>query len=464
MTDIRELIMEEIRLVIVESRVGDFYNKYSSSIPQSISTVFIEKDPSKTHKYLDWMGRVVSQEIGEKTFDQSDANELMGLLGLFDRKVRGVDINSFKDLDSFTEYMEKVSGQKSKRAEIEGEGTLLFLNDHYRIFAPVTHRACRFFGGSTKWCIATSNMGFWDEYYNEEGNSIVIVIDRISREKYAIVQRGGYGDLERASIYDTEDHLLGQFERKEFLGLLKNEVDADGENALEKVVDYIEYDDSSDRVSEYEQQRLQDEFERGGRDDVERNLIREIKKEVGIVDLEDNWKDIVKKVFGNEDKYEIFLGHIWWDTANYHGNDSAGYFRNLEDLKKSLDSGSNDGEYVDKLVNMVRGFYGFLGDIGNVIRTVIDDDVYSAFINQWGSDFSEAVKEISSYLDRTINNPAQVLFPFGKKLKNTPGSFKELLKIMRKLGYNEMVEDLTILASGEYDKENPMGYISPYGR
>jgi len=137
MINIHQLIRENIKRIL-ESRISDFKEKYSN-IPPNIRTVIIEKDPSKTHKYLPWIGKIMDTEIKETDFNSNDALELMNLINIFDKKSKGIDINNFNTLTDFEQYVEKIEGIKSKRAEIESGADLLFLNDLFRIVAPKDH-------------------------------------------------------------------------------------------------------------------------------------------------------------------------------------------------------------------------------------------------------------------------------------------------------------------------------------
>ena len=48
-----------IESILIEGRVDDFKSKYIS-IPDSFKDTIIKNDPSSNHKYLDWIGKIVT--------------------------------------------------------------------------------------------------------------------------------------------------------------------------------------------------------------------------------------------------------------------------------------------------------------------------------------------------------------------------------------------------------------------
>jgi hypothetical protein len=192
--------------------------------------------------------------------------------------VRGVDIFSFPNVSSFLEYMEKVSGQKSKRKEIEDQADLIFLDDIVRVVAPRTHEASRHFGGGTKWCISTSSGGHWENHFEENGDTVVFVINRQTKEKVAIVGNG----ISYATWYDQSDQTMGRDEKSEWISLLQKQENEEYGNAWELIDDYFDSDEDNgnERRREFEEKKLQEEFEDYGKTSIDNNLKKHFEKKI----------------------------------------------------------------------------------------------------------------------------------------------------------------------------------------
>jgi len=447
----KQKLVERVRLAL-ESRVSDFQAKYRSIIPSYISSDFISKDPSKTHKYLGWIGKVVSQEIGEGTFTGGDAEELMSMLGLFHRKVRGVDIFSFPNVSSFLEYMEKVSGQKSKRKEIEDQADLIFLNDIVRVVAPRTHEASRHFGGGTKWCISTSSGGHWENHFEENGDTVVFVINRQTKEKVAIVGNG----ISYATWYDQSDQTMGRDEKSEWISLLQKQENDEYGNAWYLVDDYFDSDEGNgnERRREFEEKKLQEEFEDYGKTSIDNNLKKHFEKKLELDDYieEDVWNAMKLKAFENQEGYDRFLARVWWGTAGYHGNESAGDFDDIDDLNKMTDK---EHEYeLGELEDLLLYHYKLSEELDKVVQNAMEVDAYSMFFEKWRTDYIKAMTEVIAAMEAKLNDPKQMKFAFGGKLKATPRTFDELVRLISRLGYSEMADDMLRFSSGEvYNKQ-----------
>lgn len=435
-------------LTLTEGRVSDFQKKYSS-IPRYIADILIENDPSKSHKYLNWLGKVVSTKIKEARFVGDDALELMNWITIFHHKIKGIDIYSFKELDDFVDFMVEKTKEVGNRQKIERQATLLFLNSHVRVVAPETHESSMHFGGSTRWCISTSSEGHWENYYCEQGNSIVFVIFRKTGEKYAIV-----GDrLDYAAIYDSADHTIGSSERNELMSQLQEEEDSNGNNAWNAIDDHFYDDDRDERRVEYEEKKLKDEFEEYGKKDLNREIKTIIIKHLNVNDeVEDeiDWHKYIVKAFGSIESYYNFLELLWYGSASYWGNDNAGSITDLDDISR-YDAGYED-EFKE-LIHLVNDYVTNTINLNNIVRNTLNKDAYSALISNFGDEYRSIMNSIQDYLENTLNDPRQTLFSFGGKLSPVVKSFKTLINLMVKLGYKPMAIQLLKYASNKYEKE-----------
>lgn len=437
-------------VLLIEGRISDFRKKYRK-IPEAIMDIFIEGDPSGTNKYLDWLGKVVTIRMYESNFSEQDAQNLMNWINIFHKKGRGVDIYSFKDLDSFIEYISKKDKELSKRATIESQASILFVNDYIKVVAPETHEASRHFGGSTRWCISTSNEGFWTDYYCEKGNSIVFVIFRKQKQKYAIVG----DDPNYSSFYDDRDHIIGRDEKQELINKLQNETNAEGENAWDVIESHFEYDDREGRTSEYIDKKLQDDFEDYGEKDLNKSLKKIIADEILNISnakvLDEKWEEYTKSAFGSLEEYTSFLNRIWTESAIHYGYDSAGTITDMDDVKR-FDEGLHEDE-INKLINIIRSDIIDDTELDLIIQNVLSVDAYYKLVNDDYEEYAAAIRDVRQYLENTLNNPSQTLFPFGGKLKPTVKSFEELIRLMDKLNHTEIAMKILQYASGKYKKE-----------
>lgn len=437
-------------VLLIEGRISDFRKKYRS-LPQEIMGIFIEGDPSGVNKYLDWLGRVASIKNTESLFSEEDAQELMKWINIFDKKARGVDIYSFKDIDGFVEFIMQKDKEVGKRKTIESQAEMLFVNDYVKVVAPKTHEASMHFGGSTRWCISTSSGGYWKQYYCEQGDSIVFVIFRKTGEKYAIVG----DDVKYSTIYDNRDNSLYGDEKTEFLEKIQNEENASGENAWNAISNHFDYDDRDDRRNEYQDEKSIEQFEEYGKRDLDKSLKEIIAEEIlqlpNTSTIDDKWDEYVNKAFGDSESYITFLRRIWFNSISYEGHENAGDISDMEDVYK-YDEHEHKSELHD-LITLIKSDMILGTDLDNIVRNVLDVKAYAVLMDTSFGEYSSAIRDVKKYLDNTLNDPSQKLLSFGGKLVPTVKSFKELIKLMDKLDHTRMGIKILQYASGNYNKD-----------
>lgn len=440
-------LISEVTLII-EGRISDFRKKHRK-VPSYIMDVFLEGDPSGVNKYLDWLGRVVTIKMNESPFSETDAGELMKWISIFHKKSRKVDIYSFKDLDSFIEYISKKNAEVGKREKVESEAELLFVNEYIRVVAPQTHEASQHFGGSTRWCLSTSNDGHWRQYYCEQGDSIVFVIFRKTGDKYAIVG----DDPDYSSIYDKADHTLDIDARNELINKLQEEVNDDGENAWEAIDHFFSYDDRDTRRQDYEQEQLEQNFEEYGKRELDKDFKKIIAVEIDIDNdlIDDGWEEYIKSTFGNE--YDRFLSVLWYGSVSRHGNEFAGTLSNLDDVYQ-YDEGNEFKGQVSSLIHIIKSDLIPELDLDMVVQNTLSSHAYESLYKYFYKEYTKAIKDVKTYLENTLNDPKQNMFSFGGKLKPNVKSFEELMRLMDKLGHTDIAVQILKYASGKYNKEH----------
>jgi hypothetical protein len=143
---------------LYEGRVEAAKKKYPG-IPKKVWDVFTGKDPSGgRQKYLDWIAKnyVITPEE-----DRPAPDDIMAWVKkLYQRKE---DINS---LGSLGDLEQKITGEAmgGKRAQIMKGAYTLQDDADWLIVSPSTWAASRFYGGSTKWCVATGNIAYWYDH------------------------------------------------------------------------------------------------------------------------------------------------------------------------------------------------------------------------------------------------------------------------------------------------------------
>jgi hypothetical protein len=445
--DYKKLIQEIVRKQITESRTEEFRNKYNDVISDEMIDLIISSNPGrkKNQKYLDWMGRVLG--IRGKLLTKKEVIELSNKIEQFDRYVRGVDIYRFKDLEEFEQYMDKVIYKLQNRLRKRIKEDEVFLNNNYRIINVTNFESCKFYGGSTKWCISTNKKHF-DNYFNKEGNDIIIVINRKTKKKYVIISNVS-DDLDDMIFYNSEDQILSDFMKKEFIKDLESAIDIHGNTAKDVIEDLINIDSGMERRADYIFTEYLESYESNNRG-FEVDFVRNLESYLGVEDLDDKWDEIVSTVFGEEldsKGYNIglqrFLFDIWTYMGMEWGVDDAGWMPEISKLDNLLLRYSDENhELLKKLEHEIEKIFNYMDKIDEMVSNSMGNLEFDTFYIKWNKIYTAAKKEVNEYLENTLNNPNQTLFPFGEKVIGLPKNIEEFIDILEKLGYTEMVKDI----------------------
>ena len=164
------VINEAIQFYLKEGREDDFKIDVKDHLKPEAIEYIIKNDPSSSKKYLKWIGTQVKASKG------LDINGLMNNIKLFDKKIKGVDINSLKSVDELDNKLN--TRVVSNKEALRNDTDIIADTDEWLVVAPKTHESSMNYGGSTKWCISTSNDIYWHDYYTDRNNIIVIIKDR----------------------------------------------------------------------------------------------------------------------------------------------------------------------------------------------------------------------------------------------------------------------------------------------
>ena len=117
----------------------------------------------------------------------------------------------------------------------------LFDRDGILVVAPQTHEAMRYWGGGTKWCIATSNESHWNSYFSDNSIIVILVKGNGKPEKIAItVPQGRSNTVSEWSIYSADDAIQQSSYLENILGDHAGDVYEAIENFSESDTDRID--------------------------------------------------------------------------------------------------------------------------------------------------------------------------------------------------------------------------------
>ena len=142
---------------------------------------FIERDPSKSKKYVGWMAKIWITDRDSI----EDIHELSSYISEYDsfaqrNKVKTKDINQFKTYDNFKAEVDELNniGADVSDKDLENDYDIIIDNDNLIIASPHTHEASRKLGLSTfsfrdcgdgkqdsSWCTTYKAPNHFNDYY-----------------------------------------------------------------------------------------------------------------------------------------------------------------------------------------------------------------------------------------------------------------------------------------------------------
>lgn len=438
--------------MLIESRVDDFRKLLypSAGISGADIDKVISNDPSSNHKHLMWMGKMLQAD------PKLDIDELLANVKLFNKVASNVDLYQFKDYDSFMDELMKKSKEVAlgKRQQIKAGSEQICSNKRWLVVVPNTHDASRYFGGSTEWCISTSNVKHWNNYHYS--NTIIMIKDRNRKPddrwfKMALVGNAEnqfyWGSRETkddkineiisiVDFWNLQDHRLGKCDARTYLQQLPEEL-------IDDIASYFESDDVSNRQSERAYELAQEHYNNGGKEDL----------------ISDIYTTVIEQILETEEPDDF---------------DSDDYYVAMNDLyKNEIDNGSFDellqqvynNSMVDDSPTIDTDYTPYI-DERRLKQYINDSDYdYDDFVNYSARVIKEAAsvplldvdKIIQNILPRDLNNEA---FDRYVKLKTMVNA------MFPKLGYYGILRNALRLYN---DKINPkfthgqqtFGTISP---
>jgi hypothetical protein len=202
--------MDQIRETVVdEGRKEDLYKQFveTDKVPKEAFNFFVESDPTKKQKYLQWM-------LKQYTLFPERKTHIKDVMIQFDKliskeKIKGGDSDIFQyDLETLDKKISEISKEKTKgevKREEKSKATRIKETDRYLIVVPESYESSCYYGANTKWCISGRTASYWKEYWLR-GVGIYIVIDKEKNKKYAVAVDP---HTDKKEVYDEQDRQIG---------------------------------------------------------------------------------------------------------------------------------------------------------------------------------------------------------------------------------------------------------------
>ena len=372
--------------ILIESRVDDFKNLLRKKFSIDYVLKIVNRDTSKNHKNLMWIGKILMTEP-----DIND-EDLFKNLEIFNKVGGSTDLYSFKDYGTFLDFLEKRSKevQMGKMAQIKAGTTTLNNNKRWLVVAPQTHDASRYFGGGTSWCISTSNDKYWKDYYHTK--TIVMIKDRSKKPDNLLFKVAIVGNaserfwrtnsdnkldkitelVKHVNLWDTDDVILNPLEKQiNYLNQLP-------EDLIDDLMNYFNDDDPHERQSNYNYELAHNKFQEDGKDLILKQLYNATVEYLDAeTDLdEDEFGEVMSKQFADEiqdGNWDEFLSELWSACITSQGVDDDDFYpdvtsRNLKNLIS--DTTYNQDVYIDLATEVLKN-----SDVSNM-----DDIIKGALI------------------------------------------------------------------------------------
>lgn len=187
---LKDLIKEN--LALFEGRKENAKNRHTL-VPEQIFDIFVEKDPSGNHKYIDWIMRLWEDEMcgystsyrcGNESVAQSHMNDV-SFFNENPHKYKIKDINGFNNLTHFVNDT-KDARLKLTKGELKKQANKIYETSRYLIVEPHSHASSCFYGAGTQWCTTTKGYStHFDNYYKT--NSLLYFINKKTGKKRAFL-------------------------------------------------------------------------------------------------------------------------------------------------------------------------------------------------------------------------------------------------------------------------------------
>lgn len=429
--------------ILIEGRVDDFNKLLARKFNSDYRQKIINRDTSKNHKNLLWIGKMLMTEP-----DLND-EDLFKNLEIFNKVGRTTDLYSFRDYPSFLKFLQQRSKevQMGKMALIKAGSHTIKDDKRWLVVVPMTHDASKYFGGGTSWCISTSNDTYWNDYYHE--NTIIMIKDRTKKPddplfKVAIVgnahdelwsvqnddKESKIRELSRhTKLWDTNDRQLSQSTEDNYLANLP-------EDLIDDIINYMNDDDIYERQHERYYNLAYERFQDDGRDLLLKELFDATVDYLNVdTDIDrDEFDEIMGKQFADEVQdgdWNQFLSQLWSACISNQGVDDDSFYPSISkrDIKNLISDTEYSYEtYFDLAKEVLKD--DDISNMDDIIKASLkrsEDEKYDPYL---------ILKRQSNQLEGT--NYTDILFNSAKiyNARNNPGVFQgqQALKLGNEFG------------------------------
>ena len=208
----------------------DDLKKEFPGLDVNLLELIYNSDPSKTHKYVSFLIRLIKGNLGKitpETILQKITGiypiEPINLLIKFDEhltagRIRNTDISTYKGINDVVEAI-KMAEESLKIKKLEKQVIKFLDDDSWVVLIPTTLESTQSYGANTKWCI--TNETSYRTY--KKTHRIIIAINKKRNEKFAISKQFSNGAIEGWPASDIQTNpMLFPIPEYVFVVILKN--------------------------------------------------------------------------------------------------------------------------------------------------------------------------------------------------------------------------------------------------
>jgi len=391
--------------LLFENRVQAVKKKYSG-IPEKVWDVFTRLDPSGgRQKYIDWIARSWIQSAQE---DRPTPENLMAWVKeLHQRKV---DINAFATL---ADLERKATGEAmgGKRAQLMRGAHIFLDNVDWLIVSPFKHASSKFYGGSTEWCVSTSNVSYWYDYASK--GALVFIKNRHLEFhdplwKVAIYWEDGQSsdDIYEWGWYDKYDHSLSTEETKDIWNSLPGTTQV-------AIMEFFEMATPLDHVDQLEDEIVGNDWEGQGRERTLRNIQAVVRTRMAAGNSVSSGTLLrqINEITGGDP--DSFLGAI--HVAGFYSgegdfNPEGGGTIDYESLKTHFSNQDGTDSEVMSTLDQLMEMNSARSKMFDVIEASLSYWQFKDLLNYWGEEnlknrFNDAIDNAHWKQSNKLNKP-----------------------------------------------------------
>lgn len=180
------ILFETISFLLIEGRKEDAFKKY----PQFSNEIefFIQNDPSKNLKYLNWELEQLQNGLSSKEEIVQTVNDF----NKFQSSLTNKDISKY-DIETLKNKLETVKTKQSKkkekveklyRLENKPDNDVIYESDTWKVIHLKNKEAACHFGLNTKWCISQKEADYFNDYTKKDV-IMYVLLNKLDKEKYA---------------------------------------------------------------------------------------------------------------------------------------------------------------------------------------------------------------------------------------------------------------------------------------